>query len=1510
MPESDQTERERRIFEGALDIVSREERLGYIKGACGNDVALLDRIQDLLSAHDRAEGFLPESPPELSTVATVSEKPGDKIGHYKLLQNIGEGGCGIVYMAEQEEPVRRRVALKIIKLGMDTKQVTARFEAERQALAIMDHPSIAKVLDAGATDTGRPYFVMELVRGIKITQYCDQNNLSTRQRLDLFVAVCQAVQHAHQKGIIHRDIKPSNILVTMHDGVPVPKVIDFGIAKATEGRLTNQTLFTAFEQFIGTPAYMSPEQAEMSGLDIDTRSDIYSLGVLLYELLTGKTPFDPDTLLKAGLDEMRRIIREKEPSRPSTRLSTMAAAELAIVAQHRHADAPKLVHFLRGDLDWIVMKTLEKDRTRRYQTAIGLANDIDHHLNNEPVIACPPSKLYRFQKMIRRNRLAFTAATAVGAALMLGTVVSTWQAVRANRAKREQIRLRQEAQSNEQKATENEHQAIESERRANISETNALSAAYVANLRAAESSLMLREIDEARRRLDACPKSFRAWEWSHLETSLDSSIEQYHAPAAPGDEPRAHSIGLESVTFSPDGKMVAAVSRIACAVWAVGKTSAPTILRLAGDGTKMPTAWSLQRSWVQFGRDPGVLVAATGEYVRVWDARSGTLQADLGPRLGTSKWWPQSEPGHSNEVSGTTCLAVSPDGARVAISDWSVTGVFDVSSGKRLAQVDLAHDDLGQSAYAHNGIAYCLTFSPDGRWILAGFWDGSVRLYRADDFSFQRSWVASETHYIPGMQDFSISPIHGIAVSPDGQTIAVASGDGAVWMFDFPGGHPLRIIRGHQGPVRAIAFSPSGKILASASEDKTVRLWDAQAGFPIATLIGHSVGVVSLSFSPDGHLLASADRDSVRLWAMGAETPVTALLGHKYKATDLSPAGSRIASSSADGTVRVWDSRSGRCLARIADNFSNRTLRIGHVVLEDQGDRVCWMDELGRVQVWNWATRELAFAFEPSTLPELTDRRESKGVLLASKDLSELVRAFQSGTLEFWALSKQTKTATLKIHDAPLTAGAVDWNWNVAGFTSQDGKLFIVDLRSRTVRARFQADPHGVFAVALSRDGAMAATAGSDRTIRIWNLGNGEEAGVLRGHDQGITSLAFSPGGTRLLSGSSDGTARLWDLRTHELLVTFRGHDDSVEAVAFTADETQVITGDFRGTLRIWETSSPKDRLVHRELAGAVDQSAERIVAEKRPSSATVADLVSAIRSDVSIPADVSMQAQSLARLLPEDWWDRLLNPDIPRGQAREILQNATQRAKLLPSDFDAHLLSAAAAYRLADFQRVIQEIGRADEVLRRTYPPNWGFGFDDFALGLFEAMAKARLGQVQQAVAGLNQRLGRKVDGPLDPRTLGLLSEAGDLLGVGPGSVIVELFNSPQAMSLASWNLVQKAGGTRREYEIGLILAQKARELNPSEVRNETTLGVALVRNGRWSEALDCLNRAYAAKEQSGYADSREIDLIFLAEAYQQTGNHQKAVELLEKAKTSLAGRADDEVLELLREPQGLIHP
>jgi serine/threonine protein kinase/tetratricopeptide (TPR) repeat protein len=425
--------------------------------ACAEDAALRDRLPEIMAALAAADsahtGFSERRGPDsmvaafnLALEAAPTETTGTRIGRYKLLQEIGRGGFGVVWMAEQETPIKRLVALKIIKAGMDTNEVIARFEAERQALALMEHPNIARVFDAGATDTGRPFFVMELVRGMEITRYCDENRLSVEGRLRLFILACQAVQHAHQKGVIHRDLKPSNILVTLHDGVPVPKVIDFGIAKATMSQLTEKTLFTQFHAFIGTPAYTSPEQMEMSGLDVDTRSDIYSLGVLLYELLTGRPPFDAADLVKSGLEAMRRTIREVDPPRPSQRVTTLEKEDRNTVARQRRTEAVKLSVLLNGDLDWVVMRCLEKDRTRRYETANGLARDIQRHLENEPVTARPPSTPYVLKKLVRRYKWAFVAAGSITAVLVLGLVGTTWEAVRAMRAERAATRDRAQAE--------------------------------------------------------------------------------------------------------------------------------------------------------------------------------------------------------------------------------------------------------------------------------------------------------------------------------------------------------------------------------------------------------------------------------------------------------------------------------------------------------------------------------------------------------------------------------------------------------------------------------------------------------------------------------------------------------------------------------------------------------------------------------------------------------------------------------------------------------------------------------------------------------------------------------------------------------------------------------------------------------------------------------------------------------------------------------------------------------
>lgn len=459
---------EKSIFLEALDIESIDERKAFVEAACRGDSALLESVESLLREHERDDNpvdspivangvHLNSGNDETESYEGTSQSffghpLGTMIGPYKLMEKIGEGGFGLVYVAEQQSPIRRRVALKIIKPGMESREVLTRFEAERQAIALMDHPNIARVYDAGVTDSAQPYFVMELVRGVPLTEYCDGHQLDVSERLQLFIDICNAVQHAHQKGIIHRDLKPSNVLVTLQDGHPLVKVIDFGVAKAIGQSLTIKTLYTRFASMVGTPTYMSPEQAGMSTGDIDTRSDIYSLGVLLYEQLTGTTPFASDRLQSAGFDELRRIIREEEPHRPSTRLSTLNNQLATTVSTNRKLDLAKLASSTKRDLDWIVMKALDKDRNRRYPTAGSMAEDVSRFLLHQPVEACPPSAWYRFTKFARRNKVAITTVSSVTAALLLGTIVSVWQAQVAVRERDEKVIAFNEARTAERTA--------------------------------------------------------------------------------------------------------------------------------------------------------------------------------------------------------------------------------------------------------------------------------------------------------------------------------------------------------------------------------------------------------------------------------------------------------------------------------------------------------------------------------------------------------------------------------------------------------------------------------------------------------------------------------------------------------------------------------------------------------------------------------------------------------------------------------------------------------------------------------------------------------------------------------------------------------------------------------------------------------------------------------------------------------------------------------------------------
>jgi WD40 repeat protein/cell division protein FtsL len=1144
-------QREAALFQAAVQLTGAA-RATFLDGACHGNPALRQRLEALLAADAQPEGALAEPAPaakatmKLELADTPDEAVGQTLGRYKLLERVGEGGCGVVYVAEQTEPVRRRVALKVIKLGMDTKQVVARFEAERQALAMMDHPNIAKVLDAGTTDVGRPFFVMELVRGIRITEYCDQNNLSTKERLDLFIKVCQAIQHAHQKGIIHRDIKPSNILVTLHDGVPVPKVIDFGIAKATESRLTDNTVYTQLHQFIGTPAYMSPEQAEMSGLDIDTRSDIYSLGVLLYELLAGSTPFDAQELMSQGLDAMRKTIREKEPVRPSTRFATLKGEDLTTTARRRSADSAKLMNQLKGDLDWIVMKCLEKDRTRRYETANGLAFDLKRHLNNEPVLARPPSMAYRFQKAFRRNKVVFAAGTAVSIALLLGIIVAASQAIRATHAKRVALNAQAQESVQREKAVASEQKAVaaqanESKLRAQAEaeELIARQRAYASDMNVAAQALAGNNLGRAqdllnRQRPAPGQKDLRGWEWRYLwqQTRSDALFTLCQ-----------ESGEIYSLAASSDGNWLAVslLHRGGLVVWDLRNRR--EVIRLAEDDVGVLCVFSPTSTLLASVGSSQPATGTTQQHtLRLWNAvtRQMTTEIPLDAACHGLAFSRDGQTLVTSTAKGHITLWRMPEGTKLSSYASEQTGIYRGSSFATTPDLSLAAYVFGSS--------------------------GEQKIRVVDLHDGKELWNAPATKRY----------VTALAFSPDGKMLASAAGFGEsdIRLWDVATGKEIGRLEGHQSWVSSIVFWPDGSKLASASADETIRIWDIASRKSVDVMRGHRDEVWRLALLPDNQTLVSGGKvGEVCFWDTSIPHPKLGRITLPERIN------SKWQFSSDNQTILARDGQ--RHIARWAGtDFQEKVMlldfgqgetnnSVGSVAFSRDGRLFAAAWTNGVVQVWDASRRVLQSQFSLPGMRSSNCGFNNRGDRL-------IIWSGDDNRFHEWNLAARPNVE-VQSWPAPAAVNAgtssPDQTFVALGF---EGDVILRDLatqRSSKPDLKFL-EPAG--SCTLSPDGKLFAMSSHLGYARVWETADWQEAATLRGFKLGTQSVAFSPDGNRLAAGAGapEAALHLWDVISWQDVLTLSAEGSIFSSTQFSPDGNTLGTMSGDGLLNLWHAPS------------------------------------------------------------------------------------------------------------------------------------------------------------------------------------------------------------------------------------------------------------------------------------------------------------------------------------------------
>ncbi len=1006
-------------------------------------------------------------------------QPDDRIDHYRLVRLIGHGGMGEVWLAEQTTPLRRSVALKLIRAGMYDKAVVHRFQAERQSLAIMDHPAIAKVFDAGTTPQGQPYLVMEFVPGLPITEYCDQQKLKIRDRIELFIQACDGVQHAHQKAIIHRDLKPANIMVVEVDGRAAPRIIDFGLAKLTTLAVAEQSIYTQLGQFLGTPGYMSPEQADPDQQDIDTRSDIYSLGVILYVLLTGLQPFEAQRRQKPQLHEWLRQLKEDDPPSLTEKLGAIGAAA-AEIARARSTDPKQLTHELRGDLNWIASKAVARERERRYGTPSDLAGDLRRYLNDEPIEARPASSAYQLHKFLRRHRLA-AAIAGIVVALGLVTSAAGLIAVRqkhaaeyqASQALKAQARLLVQAAAQRLKdADVAGARGIILEVLTNPAFTQARSSDAMSvfqEMRSADVQLAVLYGHEA----EATFAAYSADGTRVVTASLDGTCRVWDAlTGQPLAVLSGHDGVVWSAAFSPDGtRIVTAGSDKTARIW--DASNGTPLAVIAGHGERVYSA--------AYSPDgTRILTASLDKTARIWDARTGAPIAIL--------------TGHADRIY---TAAYSPDGKRIvtAAGDKSAK-IWDAHSGSALFTLSGRGHEINSAAY-----------SPDGAYIVTASSEDTTRVWDA------RTGAPLATMFGNGDR------ANYAAYSPDGTRIVTASPDCNARIWDARSGVLLGVLSGHADSVTSAFYSPDGSRILTASYDTTARIWDARAGMPLAVLSGHDGTVNSAAYSPDGSRIVTASLDkTARTWdAATGKSQLTLEHGDRVWSAAYSPDGAHIITASFDKTARIWDAHTGVTDAVLSGHAD----RVFSAAYSPDGTRIVTgsLDQTARI--WD--------SHGGTALAVLTGHTGVVYTAAYSPDGTHIVTASSDKTARIWDAHSGASLVVLSGHDDDVTSAAYSPDNAHVVTASTDTTARVWEPQTGTAIAVLSGHADVVHYAAYSPDGRYIVTASDDKTARIWDAGTGMPLAVLAGHTENVTTAVYSPDGTRIVTASVDRTARIWD---------------------------------------------------------------------------------------------------------------------------------------------------------------------------------------------------------------------------------------------------------------------------------------------------------------------------------------------------------------------------------------------